>query len=361
MKKEVRQSMSHVDDGTLHAYLDGELSPVEVERLDTHVAGCSVCRARLDKERALIDRAARLLGMAVPLGPERVAPPLHQLERRRPTWSRLRVPLAWAATIVVAVGLGYYAGFSGSAQLKDAAPAAAQPMIATTESPPAGPASGVTDTRFSVRPTAPADEEQRAATPAATSGRIADRVARAEADQPRQAAEQAEPSRGQGQREARAAAAPAPASVPLDRARADLAANDAAAVGAVALAGARMTWPVIQPESARNLLGATPVTIPGYAVRALRRHPTSREIVVEQELSQGVVVSLFESARELTQGLEEAPSMVIDGRQSSRDSAVAKAARRNERLARFVGGLRVEISGPLPMDSLSRLLESVRP
>jgi hypothetical protein len=120
------------------------------------------------------------------------------------------------------------------------------------------------------------------------------------------------------------------------------------------------TWQAIQPESARILLGATPVTIPGYSVRALRRHPSSREIVVEQELAEGVVVSLFESARELPRALEEAP-VIIDGAVARPDSVMAKAVRRNERLARFVGGLRVEISGPLPMDSLSRLLESVRP
>jgi hypothetical protein len=33
----------------------------------------------------------------------------------------------------------------------------------------------------------------------------------------------------------------------------------------------------------------------------------------------------------------------------------------NERLARFVGGLRIEIAGPLTADSLSRLLGQVAP
>jgi len=32
-----------------------------------------------------------------------------------------------------------------------------------------------------------------------------------------------------------------------------------------------------------------------------------------------------------------------------------------DRLARFVGGLRVEISGPLSQDSLNRLLEQLKP
>ena len=45
---EVRGNMSHVDDGTLHAYLDGELTPVERARLEGHVAECAACRNRLD-------------------------------------------------------------------------------------------------------------------------------------------------------------------------------------------------------------------------------------------------------------------------------------------------------------------------
>jgi len=58
--------MSHVDDGTLHAYLDGELSPPEVQSLETHLAQCPGCRSRLEEERALISRAAELLWRAAP-------------------------------------------------------------------------------------------------------------------------------------------------------------------------------------------------------------------------------------------------------------------------------------------------------
>ena len=74
--------MSHADDGTLHAYLDGELSPVEREHLDRHLADCAACRARLDDERTLIERADALLALASP--PERAAPPLSELRQPRP-------------------------------------------------------------------------------------------------------------------------------------------------------------------------------------------------------------------------------------------------------------------------------------
>src|SRR6266511_2666276 len=115
MNQEVRGTMSHVDDGALHAYLDGELSPVERERLEAHVAACSACRARLDEERALIERASQLLGLALP--PARaVPPPLHQLRQPRLMW-RLRMPLTWAATVALAIGFGYYIGGSSMGRI----------------------------------------------------------------------------------------------------------------------------------------------------------------------------------------------------------------------------------------------------
>src|SRR5438067_1458558 len=49
--------MSHVDDGALHAYLDGELSPLESQDVEAHIAQCPGCRRRLEEERALIARA----------------------------------------------------------------------------------------------------------------------------------------------------------------------------------------------------------------------------------------------------------------------------------------------------------------
>ena len=65
--------MSHVDDGMLHAYLDGELAPVDARGVDAHMAQCPDCRRRLDEERALIARAAELLALATP--PDRLAGP----------------------------------------------------------------------------------------------------------------------------------------------------------------------------------------------------------------------------------------------------------------------------------------------
>ena len=102
--------MSHVDEGNLHAYLDGELSPAEASGVDAHVAQCPDCRRRLDEERALIARAAELLSIAAP--PDRALPPFRAGDVKPPArlWWQVRLSLAWAATVVLALGIGGYLG-----------------------------------------------------------------------------------------------------------------------------------------------------------------------------------------------------------------------------------------------------------
>ena len=63
--------MSHVDEGTLHALLDGELAPAEVLEVQTHFATCPACSSRLDDARKLLAETERLvtaLEAAAPLG-----------------------------------------------------------------------------------------------------------------------------------------------------------------------------------------------------------------------------------------------------------------------------------------------------
>src|SRR6266571_378625 len=109
-RREGQVNMSHVDDGTLHAYLDGELSPVQSQDVEAHIAQCPDCRDRLEEERALIARADELLGLAAP--PDRATPPFRPGDPEPPVrlWWRVRLPLAWAATVVLALGAGMYFG-----------------------------------------------------------------------------------------------------------------------------------------------------------------------------------------------------------------------------------------------------------
>jgi len=60
--------MSHVDEGRIHAYLDGALGPGDPEHaaIEAHLESCAECRAALENERRMRDRAADVLGQIVP-------------------------------------------------------------------------------------------------------------------------------------------------------------------------------------------------------------------------------------------------------------------------------------------------------
>ncbi|MGD8360963.1 MAG: hypothetical protein PVJ04_05990 [Gemmatimonadota bacterium] len=118
--------MRHITDGELHAYLDGALSHLPEGRGDEirhHLEECSVCRERLRDEEELRAQARDLLAGAtleeVPL------PPFEELRARaaaaensqtqegsapRRRGPLLRFPLAWAATVVLALGVGWMGG-----------------------------------------------------------------------------------------------------------------------------------------------------------------------------------------------------------------------------------------------------------
>ena len=377
--------MSHVDEGTLHGYLDGELAPVERERVDTHLKGCPACQARLAEERTLIERASRLLGMAAP--PERTMPPLQQLRQPRLTW-RLRRPLAWAATLILAVGLGWFARGeyrrAPAASAFDAQPTL--PVIAET-APTASRAVGHVDhqdlkNEASVGRERDAARRQAAGGPAQTANNA---LALRRPPLAAQAQDSAKPDstklddvaalervapaisgnapgvsiRGSQPPAARAAAPPqtpephakAAAAVPAGEvSNGSIYSIDGAIVQKRAPVIMSSQWPIITRQPARDVLGVEPVIIPGFAVRAYRRNPEAREIVVEQVTDAGTAISLIERR--------------VDSVDSRADSAAARqyatAKSVNERLARFVGLLRVEIDGPLTSDSLSSLLDLAR-
>jgi hypothetical protein len=108
--------MPHVDEGTLHACLDGALDalsdagelPGGATAADVmeHLRSCADCRARLEAERSIREgagvvlRDARLSDVDVPPFAE-----LPRVQRaRRARW----LPLGWAASILLAVGAGWW-------------------------------------------------------------------------------------------------------------------------------------------------------------------------------------------------------------------------------------------------------------
>jgi hypothetical protein len=115
--------MRHVDDGTIHAWLDEQITdPGEAAWIHEHLGECATCRARLTAEGATVDRAQALLAEGAPSG-ERpsfealVAKAGHAIaDAERPDArvtrgrrERLFFQAAWAASLALAVGLGWAA------------------------------------------------------------------------------------------------------------------------------------------------------------------------------------------------------------------------------------------------------------
>jgi anti-sigma factor RsiW len=269
--------MSHVDDGTLHAYLDAELSAVERDRVDAHLAACSACRERCEEERALVTRARDLLALAAP--PRSIRQPDGPYARRRGRWSQVQVPLAWAATLVLAFAIGWYT--QGERLTERLAPATPPQDLAAT-APPRPP-----------EPARPSRQNER---------RLADRL---------------------------------------------------------------------EADSTQLVLGQAPAVLPDRPVQRMTLSPDRTGVVVEQELAPGTTIRLYErraGAQEVARAAAPMAAVPVPqavakaARGDDASLAPAREGRANEadRLARYVGALRVEIAGPLDADSLERLLEQVR-
>ena len=301
--------MPHVDDGLLHAYLDGELAGAARDHVLVHLAECAACRTRLEEERALVARAAELLARAAPptRAPIPFAPVAHS---QAPRW---RIPAAWAATVTIAFAVGWYAQRE---QL-------AYELAGRASEQAAG-------TQLDTLPRARAADGKAAPAPSHSRPRASAALAPAEAFR----------------RDAARPAGPGAAAVPT-------AAERRAVPDEVAAGGA------LDADSARALLGQAPALLPGYAVRRIARSPTEDGVVlIEQEWQPGIVLRLRERR---AFGSEPVDAVRPSSKQAQAGAVPsANTAPLREGLARYVGSLRIEIAGPLPADSLSRILELVR-
>ena len=122
--------MSHLDDGILHALLDGEIASSELGGIQTHLAACPQCRARLEAERDLAGEASTLVDwLEVPAAE---APRPRGARTGTPRRRNLTRNLAWAASVTAAIGLGYAA--RGTLRVIEIAP----PERASGQAPGAG-------------------------------------------------------------------------------------------------------------------------------------------------------------------------------------------------------------------------------
>lgn len=137
--------MQHLDEGLLMALLDGELNGAEQQDAETHLRACSDCSARLQELKGFMTEAD---GLVVALGePPALSatgspsgPP--QRVRRRFTPRGL----AWAASLVAALGLGFAGSvlllrsqsmnsrISGMTEQQDYSPGPAGPPASTAPS-----------------------------------------------------------------------------------------------------------------------------------------------------------------------------------------------------------------------------------
>ncbi|HYL20811.1 MAG TPA: zf-HC2 domain-containing protein [Gemmatimonadales bacterium] len=359
--------MSHVDDGTLHAYLDGELSPPEAQSIEAHVAQCPACRTRLEEERALITRAGELLAQATP--PDRELPAFRSGDVKPPVrlWWQVRLPLAWAATIALALGIGTFWGERSSM------PRARTPSHQETPDRAGQVAQNAPALDRLAAPERQSQRESRARQAAPSTpppvGTLAEErkpmVARSMADSismsdstayrgstalnPR-GVTSAEANRRVVAKAAAPAAVPRPEMVSLgDR--------------GYALKGAQ-----IGADSARLLLGRDPLVVPDLPIRGIYRAQMigySGMVIVEQALDSSTVIEVINGRASPVQ-LE---AVVVSGagvpRADSLEAAAPKPepapAAEKQKAERMAPDFFVDVRGPLSTDSLAALHRLLRP
>lgn len=254
--------MSHVDEGTLHAYLDGaleHLGAAEAARVREHLARCPECAGRLEEEREVRREAEALLtSTAVDAGP---LPDFEALrtraERGRPgTGSRLRT-LGLAASLVLAVGTGWFLRGGLPAPRDVAAPSVAPSASASApaQEPPAVEPPAVEPPAE----TSPAAE--RPASPSPEAGRLADA-----ARPPAEATGSPALAEDRGAAESPQAAPP----TPVEPVRTDREAGQrvgALRAGVSLDEAERARAPAVAAEAARSESGAGALlAVPGYPV-----------------------------------------------------------------------------------------------
>ena len=152
----IHETMRHIPEDELHAYLDQALSRSQCVEIESHLASCVGCRRERDAIAALRDRTTALLATLAP--PRRIVPSFEQLSERAAARSarvagRWRAA-AWAASMLLAVGLGWGARSVGPGN--DPAPAAAE--FAGSSLTPAAPAARDTTVTPSAPESAPTGE-----------------------------------------------------------------------------------------------------------------------------------------------------------------------------------------------------------
>lgn len=400
--------MPHVDDAHLHACIDGQLEAVAgagADAIVAHIDACAECRARLEEARAYRDRSGAILAAA---GPERVdVPPFEAILARRrareaedaaaaggtasaggapvphagPGRSRPWAGVAWAASIALALAMGWYAReavFRSAPQpyaLESATSAVGAPEHATPPAPADAPP----------RSTARAPDAPAAGARAGAEGEpLADATAR-----PDESAARGGAQAGDQAGAAVAAAADTETAAALPARRPLAGAPRPAPVAGRVEAGAARARPVADTEQVADRLVA-PTTVEAATMsvvvspwKSLSREEGERRLggpllavpelevlAVEGAVTDGVytvrVRQRLPDGRELEllqrRASPAAAAPAVEA-EASRAAQAAKAGASPDPLVTFTverSGFLVTGRAPLPADSLRALLDRLR-
>src|SRR5437016_12841699 len=98
--------MQHLDEGTIHAWLDGALSAAEAEEVAAHVADCRECAAMVAEARGMIVAAGNIISALDHVRGSVIPAPSAPAAGQLSLWRRLRFTparAALAATLLIAV------------------------------------------------------------------------------------------------------------------------------------------------------------------------------------------------------------------------------------------------------------------
>ena len=342
--------MRHIPEDELHAYLDQGLSRTQCVEIESHLADCPSCQAMRDGIAALRDRTTALLSRLAP--PRNVPPPFEVLRRRAAeaaSQRRRRLSIvAWAASLVAAVGLGWTA----SSVLRS--PDAARPVapVATRESTIAERTAAATSVLPADRLTVTRASRSAASAPPATP--VRPRTSR--------------PNGPQAAAKAAAAAASADSAAAASRTAAALSVLDPKpALELTQLEqpdrrGLELNgmWRTMSWDGAKAEAGERVPHIDGLPVMQVQIQNGERDsrpvMVVAQQLSSGQVIRTIEGpVSDVSQMLSRRAMADVDTVLLMGDSA-ALGSDDNHAMAIQVGDRMLAITGNLPSDSLRAMI-----
>lgn len=362
--------MQHLDDGTLHAWLDRDrsgLTAAQSAEIAAHLGVCPACAGRMDEARGLAGRSAAILAGAAP---SVVPPAFSEIQARAagvggaaPTpRQRPWLSLGWAASIALALGLGWLGrGLvpGGEAAIESGAPGAggARLAVAPAELPP--PVVGIE----TPAPTEPR-EEAAAPAPLPSQGRMVlaedaapqteDRVADAAPTDRAIAPTAFDDGAARAGQEAVSDLPPPPATSglralqeivatgrvdPVEGARSPI---SIAPVTRETMPAAVVSWIPADPDEAARTFGAPIVFVPDLPVVEVEigRLDGARAVRVVQEHPYGLLTLVQVRAAESTEP--------------------GSAALATGTVTLIVEEMRITGAGPLPADTVRALLERIR-